>query len=74
VRTYDPQHEESRDVFLTLLRVYMQPTGGEGVQVAPALRVLTDHHGKMDAAKVQLLSHSLAHTLSTVTDEKGEGE
>lgn len=52
VRNYDAQRDESREVFLMLLRVYLKPSGNEPIQVQPALRVLTDHHSKMDPAKV----------------------
>ena len=40
VRNYDAQRDESREVFLMLLRVYLKPTGNEPIQVQPALRSL----------------------------------
>ena len=48
--TYDPQRDENKDVFLSLLRVYLKPDTNEPVQVAPALKLLTDLHSNMDPA------------------------
>jgi len=49
---YDPDRVDNREVFLTLLKVYLTPNGAEPPQVQLALRLLTEHHSKMDPAKV----------------------
>jgi len=50
---YDPDRADNREVFLTLLKVYLTPNGAEPPQVQLALRLLTEHHSKMDPAKVE---------------------
>jgi hypothetical protein len=62
--TYDPNHEESREVYLCLFKMYLSPPNMEefGIRVPEgsqpeasvddALRVLMAHHSLIDTAKV----------------------
>jgi hypothetical protein len=50
-RHYDPDHEEARDVYLHLLRVYLRPPEDERPSLAPALALLNRYHDKIDAPR-----------------------
>ncbi|KAL6054782.1 Vam6/Vps39-like protein [Balamuthia mandrillaris] len=51
VKHYNPESEESRDVFLSLLQVYLRPPPEETVQLAPALALLNKYYHSIDAPK-----------------------
>ena len=63
-RNYDPEREESREVYLCLIKMYLSPPNladygirlPDGSQpeanVEDALKVLASHHGLIDTAKV----------------------
>eukprot|EP00002_Diphylleia_rotans_P040852 TRINITY_DN9805_c0_g1_i1.p1 TRINITY_DN9805_c0_g1~~TRINITY_DN9805_c0_g1_i1.p1 ORF type:complete len:839 (+),score=133.42 TRINITY_DN9805_c0_g1_i1:97-2613(+) len=48
---YNPETEEGRDVYLSLLKVYLQPPGGKEPMIRPALALLDQHFCKIDTAK-----------------------
>ena len=64
--TYDPNHEESGEVYLCLFKMYLSPPNMEdfGIRVPEgsqpeasvddALRVLMAHHNVIDTAKVRI--------------------
>ena len=66
--TYDPNHEESREVYLCLFKMYLSPPNMEefGIRVPEgsqpeasvddALRVLMAHHSLIDTAKVRSIA------------------
>ena len=61
---FDPNHDESRDVYLCLFKMYLSPPDLEefGIRVPEgsqpeanvddALKVLMSHHSRIDTAKV----------------------
>ena len=63
-KNFDPEREESREVYLSLIKMYLSPPNlsdygirlPDGTQpeanVEDALRVLAAHHGLIDTAKV----------------------
>lgn len=65
LKNYDPDKEDSKDVYLCLIKMYLSPPNltdygikvPEGSQPEPnvddALRVLMSHHHVIDTAKVQ---------------------
>ena len=57
-KNYDPEKEDSRDVYLSLLRVYLKPEPSSGAPstplIEPALELLSKHYTKLDPAKVTL--------------------
>jgi len=48
---YNPDNEHARTVYLSLLRVYLQPGEGEEPMLEPALSLLTRYYGCMDTSK-----------------------
>eukprot|EP00042_Codosiga_hollandica_P055770 m.788291 g.788291 ORF g.788291 m.788291 type:complete len:902 (-) comp59192_c1_seq12:2409-5114(-) len=57
---YNKDKENSRDVYLHLLKAYLQPSNGETANVDAALKILHQYHSKIDASRaIQLLPTSL---------------
>lgn len=48
---YDEDDADSRDVYLYLLTVYLQPPEGSKAMLKPALQLLNKHYSKINAAK-----------------------
>lgn len=48
---YEASSEEGREVYLSLLRVYLQPPDDLPIKVEPALDLLNKYHRRMDVAK-----------------------
>jgi len=57
-KNYDPEKEDSRDVYLSLLRVYLKPEPSSGAPstplIEPALELLSKQYTKLVPAKVNL--------------------
>ncbi|CAG8539118.1 8928_t:CDS:10, partial [Acaulospora morrowiae] len=50
VKNYNESGDDSKNVFLSLLRVYLRPTNGEEVMIEPALRLLSRHGSHVNAS------------------------
>mmetsp|Transcript_7714 Transcript_7714/g.10647 ORF Transcript_7714/g.10647 Transcript_7714/m.10647 type:complete len:888 (-) Transcript_7714:2-2665(-) len=50
-RHYNPEKEESRDVYVSLMKVYLKPAGEIPPQVGPALALLQKYYTKIDLPK-----------------------
>jgi len=59
LKHYNPESEDARDVYLSLLKVYLHPAEGEQPLIEPALAILNKHYTKIDAPKaLELLPDS----------------
>eukprot|EP01113_Clastostelium_recurvatum_P023907 TRINITY_DN2852_c0_g1_i2.p1 TRINITY_DN2852_c0_g1~~TRINITY_DN2852_c0_g1_i2.p1 ORF type:complete len:622 (+),score=131.51 TRINITY_DN2852_c0_g1_i2:148-1866(+) len=50
-RHYNPDNEESRDVYLQLLNVYLHPPAGIAPMIQPAMTLLSKHHQRIDTPR-----------------------
>jgi hypothetical protein len=48
---YNPASEEAKDVYLSLLQVYLRPPDGRGAMIQPALHLLNRYYTRINAAK-----------------------
>ncbi|CAG8620842.1 4772_t:CDS:10 [Paraglomus brasilianum] len=51
LKIYNEADEKAKNVFLSLLRVYLRPKSGEPVMIEPAIRLLSRHGAHVDASK-----------------------
>ena len=52
LKIYNETDEKAKNVFLSLLRVYLRPKSGEPDMIEPAIRLLSRHGAHVDASKV----------------------
>uniref|UniRef100_A0A7S1GX58 Vacuolar sorting protein 39/Transforming growth factor beta receptor-associated zinc finger domain-containing protein n=1 Tax=Hemiselmis andersenii TaxID=464988 RepID=A0A7S1GX58_HEMAN len=50
-RLYDPSNPETRDVYLSLLKVYLQPPDASAPMTMQALSLMSKHFERLDPAK-----------------------
>jgi len=58
---YNSEKEESRDVYLSLLRVYLKPPDSQAPMIQPAMNLLNKHYQRIDTPKaLDLLPPSIS--------------
>ena len=53
---FSSEKEDSKDVYLSLLRVYLKPEGGLEPMLQPALTLLNNYYNSIDVPRVNLNS------------------
>jgi len=61
LKIYNEADEKAKNVFLSLLRVYLRPKSGEPVMIEPAIRLLSRHGAHVDASKVSFFNFGMRY-------------
>jgi hypothetical protein len=61
VKNYTETDDPTKNVFISLLKVYLRPSNGEKLMLEPAIRLLSRHGSYVSASDVSLLFFLLVH-------------
>jgi hypothetical protein len=59
IKNYIETDDPTKNVFISLLKVYLQPSNGEQLMLEPAIRLLSRHGSHVSASDVSTLTLSI---------------